>query len=176
MSEEALVKNCLRQDRKAQRALFDQFGEQMMALCMRYAGNKNEAQDMLQEGFVKVFEKLEQFRGDGPLGGWIRRVMVNEALLYIRRNKRHMHQEDIDSQYDLEDGQTDALSLLREADLLMLIAALPEGYRTVFNLYAVEGYSHKEIAEMLEITESTSKTQYHKAKLQLRKQLEELEK
>lgn len=175
MSEEALVKNCLRQDRTAQKALFDRYAEQMMALCVRYAGNPDEAQDMLQEGFIKVFEKLEQYRGDGPLGGWIRRVMVNESLLYLRRNKRHQYSEDIDDHYELEDGTPDALSDLRTSDLLRLIAGLPDGYRTVFNLYAVEGYGHKEIAEMLGISESTSKTQFHKAKLQLRRELEELE-
>lgn len=176
MSDEELIKRCLRQDSAAQKALYDRFASQMMALCLRYAGNPMEAQDMLQEGFIKVFEKLGQYRGAGPFGGWIRRVMVNESLIYIRKMKKHQFAEEIDD--DRDDGVLEAnvFDQLATQDILQLIAKLPEGYRTVFNLFAVEGFSHKEIAEMLEITESTSKTQFHKAKRQLRKQLEEIEK
>lgn len=175
MSEKELVNNCLKQDRTAQRVLYDRFAGQMMALCMRYAGNQSEAQDMLQEGFIKVFEKLGQFRGDGPLGGWIRRVMVNEALIYLRKQKKHAHVESIDDEVAIASDFQDGLSVLATEDIIGLIAKLPDGYRTVFNLYAVEGFSHKEIADQLSISENTSKTQFHKAKLHLRKQLEQLE-
>lgn len=175
MSEKELVNSCLKQDRTAQRVLYDRFANQMMALCVRYAGNQSEAQDMLQEGFIKVFEKLEQFRGDGPLGGWIRRVMVNEALIYLRKQKKHAYVDNIDDDVPIAGDFQDGLDVLATEDLLRLIAQLPDGYRTVFNLYAVEGYSHKEIAEQLGISENTSKTQFHKAKLHLRKQLEYLE-
>ena len=175
MSDEELVKGCLRQDGVAQRALFDRFAQPMMAVCMRYAGNPMEAQDMLQEGFVKVFEKLGQFRGDGPLGGWVRRIMVNEALIYLRKHQRHRNIAAIDEENDDAPVDASVLDSLGAEMLIKLIAALPAGYRTVFNLYAVEGYSHKEIAEHLGITESTSKTQFHKAKQQLRMQLEKME-
>lgn len=175
MSDEELVRGCLRQDGVAQRTLFDRFAQPMMAVCMRYAGNPMEAQDMLQEGFVKVFEKLGQFRGDGPLGGWVRRIMVNEALIYLRKHQRHRNIDAIDEENDDAPVDASVLDSLGAEMLIKLIAALPAGYRTVFNLYAVEGYSHKEIAEQLGITESTSKTQFHKAKQQLRAQLEQLE-
>lgn len=147
----------------------------MMAVCMRYAGNPMEAQDMLQEGFIKVFEKLGQFRGDGPLGGWVRRVMVNEALIYLRKNQRHRNIDAINEESDDAPIEASVLDEMGAEELISLIAALPAGYRTVFNLYAVEGYSHKEIADQLGISESTSKTQFHKAKQQLRAQIEKLE-
>lgn len=175
MSDEELVSGCLRQDGVAQRALFDRFAQPMMAVCVRYAGNPMEAQDMLQEGFVKVFEKLGQYRGDGPLGGWIRRIMVNEALIYLRKHQRHRNIGAIDEENDDAPVDASVLDSLGAEMLINLIAALPAGYRTVFNLYAVEGYSHKEIAEQLGISENTSKTQYHKAKQQLRTQLEKME-
>lgn len=130
---------------------------------------------MLQEGFMKVFEKLGQFRGDGPLGGWVRRIMVNEALIYLRKNQRHRHTDAVDEENDDAPVEASVLADLGAEELIALIAGLPAGYRTVFNLYAVEGYSHKEIAEQLGISESTSKTQFHKAKQQLRAQVEKLE-
>jgi RNA polymerase sigma-70 factor (ECF subfamily) len=175
MSDEEMVKRCLRQDAEAQRALYDRFARQMMAVCMRYAGNPMEAQDMLQEGFIKVFEKLGQFRGEGVLAGWVRRIMVNEALIYLRKNKKHQFIDEINDDHEMGHEGVDALETLAVEALLALIAGLPSGYRTVFNLFAVEGYTHKEIAEMLDITESTSKTQFHKAKKQLREQLERIE-
>lgn len=134
-----------------------------------------EAQDMLQEGFIKVFEKLGQYRGDGPFGGWVRRVMVNEALIYLRKTNKHRFSDTIDE--DRDDASIDAnvLSELAAEELIGLIARLPDGYRTVFNLYAVEGFSHKEIAKTLGVSENTSKTQLHKAKLQLRSMIEQLE-
>lgn len=175
MSDEELIDGCLRQDATAQKLLYDRFASQMMAICVRYAGNPMEAQDMLQEGFIKVFEKLGQFRSDGPLGGWIRRIMVNEALLYLRRMKKHQFTEEIDDDRHDQPLDNEVLDALATDELLKLIAALPDGYRTVFNLFAVEGYSHKEISEQLEISESTSKTQYHKARKHLRLLIEELE-
>lgn len=175
MSDEELIDRCLRQDATAQKLLYERFASQMMAICVRYAGNPMEAQDMLQEGFMKVFEKLGQFRSDGPLGGWIRRIMVNEALIYLRRMKKHQFAEEIDDDRHDHPLENEVLGAMATDELLQLIAALPDGYRTVFNLFAVEGYSHKEISELLNITESTSKTQYHKARKQLRTLIEVLE-
>lgn len=175
MSDQELVKECMSGNRIAQKELFDTYSGQMMALCLRYAGNHSEASDMMQEGFIKVFEKLEQYKGKGPLGGWIRRVMVNSALIYIRREKKHSFHEDADEHVGLSDENFDVFAQMAANEILNLVAQLPDGYRTVFNLYAIEGYSHKEIAEQLEISESTSKTQFHKAKLQLRKDIAALE-
>lgn len=175
MTERELVKACLANDRAAQKELFDQFSGQMMAVCLRYAGNPNDAADMMQEGFIKVFEKLGQYKGEGALGAWMRRIMVNSALIHIRKEKRHAFHDSIDEAYGLVGDDFNVLNELAAQEIIALVAALPTGYRTVFNLYAIEGYSHKEIAEKLEISESTSKTQFHKAKIQLRAQLKELE-
>lgn len=176
MSERELVDACLRNERSAQKALYERFSGQMMAVCLRYAGNTSDASDMMQEGFIKVFEKLGQYKGDGALGAWVRRIMINSALIQIRKEKRHAFHEDIDDSIGLENEQFSVLEQMAAEEILTLVSLLPDGYRTVFNLYAIEGYSHKEIAESLGITESTSKTQFHKAKIQLRHQLKQLEK
>jgi len=175
MSEEELIDACKRNDRKAQRELYDRFSRQMMAVCIRYAGNTSNASDMMQEGFIRVFEKLEQYKGDGALGGWIRRVMVNSALLQIRREKKHSFNDEIDEETNAVSKSFDVFSEMAADEILQLVQNLPTGYRTVFNLFAIEGFSHKEIAEQLGISESTSKTQFHKAKIQLRIDLEALE-
>lgn len=144
----------------------------MYRLCLRYAGNAAEAEDLLQEGFIRVFSDLPQFRGKGELGGWIRQVVLRTALQYLRRRAT---QATIVSEELIPDGL--AQSWIPDEDwnarhIVQLLQQLPEGYRTVFNLYVIEGFSHKEIAESLHISESTSKTQLFKAKAQLRRQLE----
>lgn len=175
MSEQELIDACVKNDRKAQRELYDRFSRQMMSVCLRYAGNPTDASDMMQEGFIRVFEKLEQYKGDGALGGWIRRVMVNSALLQIRKEKKHSFADEIDEETNVVNTSFDVFSKMAADEILQLVQNLPTGYRTVFNLFAIEGYSHKEIAELLRISESTSKTQFHKAKIQLRLDLEALE-
>ncbi|MDG1261741.1 MAG: sigma-70 family RNA polymerase sigma factor [Flavobacteriales bacterium] len=175
MSEEELIKACIGNDRKAQRELYDQFSGQMMAVCLRYAGNGADAADMMQDGFIRVFEKLEQYKGDGALGGWIRRVVVNSALLHLRKEKKHSFNEEINDDVMATASTFDVFAKLAAEDIMQLIQQLPTGYRTVFNLFAIEGYSHKEIAQQLGISESTSKTQFHKAKIQLRNELEAIE-
>ncbi len=175
MSEQELIDACVKNDRKAQRELYDRFSRQMMAVCLRYAGNPTDASDMMQEGFIRVFEKLEQYKGDGALGGWIRRVMVNSALLQIRKEKKHSFTDEIDEETNVVSTSFDVFSKMAADEILQLVQNLPTGYRTVFNLFAIEGYSHKEIAEQLGISESTSKTQFHKAKIQLRLDLAALE-
>jgi RNA polymerase sigma-70 factor (ECF subfamily) len=174
MSDEELLAGCLKKNTDAQKALFAKYGERMMGLCLRYAGSREEAQDYLQEGFIKVFDKLGQYNGTGALGGWISTVMVNTALIQIRKKKREGYSEDIDEMYDLSNSDYNVLDKMSAAELMQLVTEMPAGYRTVFNLFAIEGYSHKEIAERMKITESTSKTQFHKAKAYLKKQIEEL--
>jgi RNA polymerase sigma-70 factor (ECF subfamily) len=170
-----LAKACLSGDERAQTQLFEKYSGQMMALCMRYANGYDEAQDLFQEGFVKVFRKLDMFDGRGPLGAWIRRTIANNCLDFIRKNKRDqqqiydyqqdfLHEQDeFDTAFDPDEDP------ISQAQLMNLVQKMPMGYRTVFNMYAVEEYSHKEIAEHLGITESTSKTQYRKAKAFMRK-------
>lgn len=168
MEEQQLVKKCLGGNKKAQKQLFDLYAPQMMTVCHRYAHREDQATDMLQEGFIRVFSNLDKYSGAGSLGGWIRTVIVNNALTILRREKKFSFNESIDKHQELDTGE-DTLSSLNFKDLLKLILLLPIGYRTVFNMYAIEGYSHKEIAQKLEITESTSKTQYRKAKISLQK-------
>ena len=174
MEEQELVKKCLRGNKKAQKRLFDLYAPQMMTICNRYANRDDQAIDMLQEGFIKVFSNLEKFSGSGSLGGWIRTVMVNNCLTILRKDKKFSFNENIED-HDEGTSSADALSQMGFQELTMLISSLPTGYRTVFNMYAVEGYSHKEIADKLEISESTSKTQYRKAKLRLQKLIQENE-
>lgn len=143
----------------------------MMGVCMRYADSRQEAEDVLQEGFIKVFEKIGQWTGSGPLGGWIRTVMVNTALTHIRSTKKWKDGADIEAAEELDAADIDAVSRMNEQALLKLIESMPTGYRTVFNLFAVEGYSHKEIADSMGITENTSKTQFLKAKNWLKKNI-----
>ena len=136
-------------------------------------GNTMEAEEVLQESFIKVFEKLKQWKGDGPLGGWIRTIVVNTALTRIKNNKKFRLDKNIDEAVALSDNGEDQLQALQAEDLMKLIAQMPDGYKTVFNLFVVEGYGHKEIADLMGISESTSKTQFLKGKNWLVKRINE---
>lgn len=171
MTEQELVHGCTHGDPAAQKALYQLFARKMMSICMRYASNRDQAQDILQDGFVKVFQKIDHFRGDGPLGGWIARTMVNTALDNIRRNKPYDHSIDLTEAEYLHQEDEHVLSGMSADELMGLIQNLPTGYRTVFNLFAIEGYPHRDIAEMLGISENTSKSQFMKARAYLRKLL-----
>ncbi len=167
MTNEELVKGCLGRDPACQKLLFERFNKKMMGVCLRYAGRSEEADDMLQNGFIKVFEKLDTFKGSGSLEGWIRKIVVNEALTYLRKNKAMQMNVDLDHAKYRIPGNTHVGESMNEKDLLRIIQGLPAGFRTVFNMYAIEGYSHKEIAEQLGISEGTSKSQYSRAKTHL---------
>lgn len=167
MTDEELVKQCILNNPIAQKLLFERFNRKMMGVCLRYAGRSEEAEDMLQNGFIRIFEKIGTFKGLGSLEGWIRRIVVNEALTYLRKNKAMQMNIDIDDiKYKLPSSSHVGESL-NVKDLLNIIQQLPLGFRTVFNMYAIEGYSHKEIAEQLGISEGTSKSQYSRAKTHL---------
>ncbi len=167
MTDEELVKGCLAKNPACQKLLFERFSRKMMGVCLRYAGRSEEAEDMLQNGFIRVFEKIDTFRGTGSLEGWVRRIMVNESLTYLRKNKAMQMNIDInDAKYSIP-GNSHVGESMNEKDLLKIIQQLPAGFRTVFNLYAIEGYSHKEIAAELGISEGTSKSQYSRAKTHL---------
>jgi len=176
MTEDELIKACLQNNQRAQKTLFDTHSPRLMGVCLRYANNRAEAQDMLQDGFIKIFQKLDSFTGGGAFGGWMHRLVVNTCLDHIRRNKKMGFTVEIENESADWSVSEDAISQLRTKELLSLIQQLPEGYRVVFNMFAIEGYGHKEIAEELDIAENTSKSQYRKAKLKLQEAIERLDK
>lgn len=175
MREEDLVKGCLKEDRDCQRELYKRFSGKMMAVCLRYAGNRMEAEDMLQEGFIKVFDNIGKFKMEGSLEGWVRRIMVNNAINKIRSNKVKFEELGQENDEFLHHDKN-IIDRMSEQDILKLIAQMPQGYRYVFNMYAIEGLSHKEIADNLGIEEASSRSQYAKAKKYLQQQIIKLEK
>lgn len=169
-TEKELVALCLKGDRHSCKQLFDLYSGKMMALCYRFARDKNEAQDILQEGFIRIFNKLDLYSGQGSLEAWMRRVMINTALKYKQKHvSRHNHKE-IDNVH-VFDPTPSIIDELSKDEIINLIKQLPHGYQTVFNLYVIEGYSHKEIAERMGIGESTSRSQLVKARALLKEQL-----
>ena len=172
--EAQLVKALRKQDPKAQRQVYEKYSPRMLGLCFRYIGDEMVAEDVMIEGFLRVFNKIDQFGEEGSFEGWIRRIMVNEALGQIRKQKRIPEDAMSDEAENIPDFAYADQNLNAE-ELLGLIAELPAGYRTVFNLYAIEGYAHSEIAELMGITESTSKSQLHRARALLQKMVSEWE-
>ena len=176
MNEEQLVNKCLEMDTLAQKQLFEFYSKRMMGVCLRYAKDSEEAQDVLQMGFIKVFEKLEMYKRQGSLEGWIRKIIVNTALDNIRKNKKLMNNIELEKvDYQLHNYDENVLDALSAEDLLRVIQKMPTGFRTVFNMYVIEGFSHKEIAEKLNISVSTSKSQFSRARVFLQKRLKEEE-
>ena len=172
MDDSTLVKECIKGNAKAQRLLFDKFSQKMLGVCLRYTKSQDEAEDALQEGFVKAFSKLIDFSNQGSLEGWIRRIMVNTSLDAIRKNTKFIKDVPLDS-VDYQIGNNDFIvEGLNAEDLMKLINSMPEGYKVIFNMFAIEGYSHQEISTTLGISESTSKSQYMRAKGYLRNRLE----
>lgn len=172
MDDAALIKECVKGNAKAHRFLFDKFAPKMLTVCVRYAKNKSDAEDVLQDAFIKVFNKISEFKNEGSLEGWIRRIMVNTSLDQIRKNSKFSNDTDLEAvSYKLENNDFTFEKLVSE-DLLKLINSMPNGYRIVFNMFAIEGYSHQEIASTLGVTENTSKSQYLRARSFLKKELE----
>lgn len=163
-SESDLINGCKEGNRRMQEELYRRFSPRMYAVCLRYAGNAEEAEDILQEGFIKVFKKLDSFRGEGSFEGWVRRIFVNTAIEHFRR-KRYLQPVTEKEENTIEGKSLSALDGLAEKDILALVRQLSPGYRTVFNMYVVEGYTHKEIGDMLGISEGTSKSQLSRAKV-----------
>ncbi len=172
ISESDLIKGCLQEDRRMQEALYQRFSPRMYAVCLRYAGNTEEAEDILQEGFVKVFRKLESFRNEGSFEGWIRRIFVNTAIEHFRR-KKYLLPVTEKEENTLEARNTSVLDDLSARDIMAIVQELSPGYRTVFNLYVVEGFTHKEIADILGISEGTSKSQLSRAKVILQEKVKQ---
>ena len=172
ISEADLIEGCLKGDGKMQKELYNRFAPKMYAVCLRYSNDAENARDLLQEGFIKIFRNLNRFRSEGSFEGWIRRIFVNTSIEYYRKKTNLFS---ITEREDLmvEDGSLNALDKLGEKDIIKLIQELSPGYRTVFNLYTIEGYSHKEIGTMLNISEGTSKSQLARAKGILKKKVEQ---
>ena len=165
MDNYSLVKDCLKGKPAAQKQLYEQFAAPMLSICYRYTKSMADAEDVLQEGFVKVFFHLEQFKNQGELGGWIRRIMVTTAINYLKRNARY--QTDLffpEDHLHVVNNENHPELKMQARELADLIRQLPPGYQTIFNLYAVEGYNHVEIGKMLGISESTSRSQYSRAR------------
>jgi RNA polymerase sigma factor (sigma-70 family) len=164
MNEQALIQGCLRKEVSAQRELYDRYSPKMLAVCYRYAVNREDAEDMLQEGFVKVFLQIQSFEGRGSFEGWIRRIIVHTCINHLQKNKKFQESLDIVHANGLLTRADAIPSIVQAKQITECIRLLPMGYRTVLNLYAIEGYTHREIAEMLKIEESTSRSQYTRAK------------
>lgn len=175
MTERDLVRGCIRESRECQQEVFRRYAGKMLAVCMRYARHRMEAEDILQDAFIKVFDHIESFGFKGSFEGWIRRIVINTALKNYSRKRFQNEQIGLEPGYDPSLEPT-AYAMLHEEELLKLIARLPDGYRIVFNLYAIEGYSHKEIADMLGIQESTSRSQLVKARKMLQAEIAKLQK
>jgi len=165
MDDLQLVKECLKEKPAAQRQLYDLFARPMLSICYRYTKSTSDAEDVLQEGFVKVFRNLHQYKSQGPLGGWIRRIMVTTAINYLKKNARYQTELVFPDEYLHVAANDHHPELRMEAkELADLIRQLPPGYQTIFNLYAVEGFNHVEIGKILGIQESTSRSQYARAR------------
>src|SRR4051812_1735657 len=159
-----LIKNCLKGKGVAQKQLYNEFAPAMLGVCYRYTKSLHDAEDVLQEGFVRVFKFLNQYNGEGELGGWIRRIMVNTALNYLKKSKKYQHDLLFEStELHVINNDTPEV-ILNAKELAQLIRQLPTGYQTIFNLYAIEGFSHPEIGQMLGISENTSRSQYMRAR------------
>lgn len=160
-----LIKRCIDNDPVAQKDLYDLYAPKMWMVCMRFGKNQMMAKDLMQEGFIRIFTQLDKYNGQGSFEAWMRRVIVNTSINYYKKNlQRQKYEVDADEAYDLKQSEASALDKISSEELLKLLEKLPDGYRMVFNLYAIEGYSHKEIADMMGITESTSKSQLSRAR------------
>jgi len=172
ITEEQIREGCVKGDRKHQQMLYNLFSSKMFAVCLRYANEYNSAQDLLQEGFVKVFRNIEKFRGEGSFEGWVRRIFVNTAIEHYRKQVNLYALHDSEAR-GYEYYEENALETLKHQDIMKMIQKLSDGYRTVFNLYVIEGFSHKEIGDMMGISEGTSKSQLARARYLLQKMITE---
>lgn len=170
--EKDILSGCIRGKQSAQRKLFEKYSRLLLGVCNRYAGCIEEAEDIMQEGFVKIFLNIKDFKGDGSLVAWMRRIMINTAITHYHKMRKHRYHEDLEnvSELKFEETSWDEADFNRE-ELFNVIHQMPQGYRQVFNLYAVEGYKHREIAEILKIDENTSKSQYSRARRWLQERL-----
>ena len=172
--DQHLIDSCKRGDRASQKVLYDNLAPKMFSICIRYIGDRTAAQDVLQDGFVTLFSKLDSFKGEGSFEGWARRIFVTTALMELRKKDALKMSEELEVVRGVKAETVGQLENISYRELMSLVTSLPPGFRTVFNLYAIEGYSHKEISQMLEITETTSRTQLRRARLWLQDKIKSL--
>jgi RNA polymerase sigma-70 factor (ECF subfamily) len=170
-SENDLIQGCIDGDRQMQEHLYKRFASKMYGVCLRYVANTDDANDILQEGFIKVYKNLDKFRREGSFEGWVRRIFVNTAIEQFRKKVKLYNVDEV-QENTIEDKELTALDLLATKDIINIVNELSPGYKAVFNLHVIEGFSHKEIAEVLGITEGTSKSQLARAKGVLKKIIE----
>ena len=175
MSDQQLIELCAKNNRKAQQVLYDRYSGLLLGICLRYVYDKAEAEDILQDSFIKIFYNIKDFSGTGSFIGWLRKVAVNTAITHYHKNLKYRYHVEIEEYVSVETGVTSfEEDFFTSDELYKVLNELPAGYKMVFNLYAVEGYKHKEIAEILGIDTNTSKSQYSRAKAVLRQKLEKL--
>ncbi len=167
MTEEAILQGCLKNHAAAQKELYNRYSPKMLAVCYRFAHSREDAEDMLQEGFIKVFLQMHTFQSKGAFEGWIRRIMVHTCINHLKKNKRFNESVDLIQASSLQIREENIPSIVQAKQIVDCIRMLPLGYRTVLNLYAIEGYAHREISVMLDIEESTSRSQYTRARQML---------
>ena len=167
MTEEAMIQGCLRNEAAAQQELYHKYSPKMLTVCYRYAKSREDAEDMLQEGFIKVFMQIRQFQHKGALEGWIRKIMVHTCINSLKKNRKFTESVDLIHASAVQIREEIIPSIIQAKQVVECIRMLPLGYRTVLNLFAIEGYSHREIGDMLDIEESTSRSQYTRAKSML---------
>ncbi|MBN1387667.1 MAG: RNA polymerase sigma factor [Bacteroidales bacterium] len=173
ISDRQILEGCLKHDRLSQKMLFEKYSGILMGICVRYATDIPEAEDILQESLLKIYINIKDYSGEGSFIGWMRRIVINTAITYYHKNLKHKHYIEIEELYTSEGGDNSYIgSRYTDEELQKVLDLLPPGYKVVFSLYAIEGYKHKEIAEMLDIDVNTSKSQYSRAKAFLRKKLE----
>ena len=165
------IELCKKGDRNAQKALFDLLAPRMYPVCIRYVGDRETAQDLLQDGFVTLFSKLDSYKGEGSFDGWARRIFINTALMYLRKKDALKMSDELENARHLSSDLENQMENIGYKELMKLVTALPPGFRTVFNMYVIEGYSHKEIADILGITETTSRTQLSRARIWLQNKI-----
>lgn len=166
-----LVNLCKQGDRAAQKALYDSLAPKMFSVCLRYMGDRVSAEDILQEGFITLFTKIDGYSGEGSFEGWARKIFVNTALMSLRKKDVLGESEELETAWDVSSGSATPVQNLGYKELMRLIAQLPTGFRTVFNMYVLEGYSHKEIAQALGISENTSRSQLQRARMMLQERI-----
>lgn len=169
---EKLIEGCIKGKQKARRELFRRYRSILLGICLRYSRDKSEAEDILLEGFMQIYSKIGSFNGTGSFEGWMKKVMIHTAIDYFRKNRKENFHENIDDYQEVTSTEIDVFNNLSAKEILGYIQAMPQGYRITFNLFAIEGYSHKEIAEKFNISESTSKSQVRKARMWLMKKLD----
>ena len=167
------IEGAKRGERRAQKAIYDLLSAKMFAVCLRYMGEREAAEDILQDGFVTLFSKLDSYSGEGSFEGWARKIFVNTALMSRRKKDALKNSEDVDAAWNITSDDPTGIQRNGYDELLKMIAALPPGFRTVFNMYVIEGYSHKEIAEALGISETTSRSQLQRARTLLQTRIKE---